>query len=401
MMNSLSHTILIVDDLADNLKLVAGYLQEHDFRLLMARSGEGCIQRAIHGDPDLILLDVLMPTMDGFETCQKLKADERLRHIPVIFMTALTELEDKIKGFAVGAVDYIVKPIREEELLARITTHLRIRDLTQNLEILVASRTEELTHSLERERYLAQELQQSLAKETELAQLRAQIIETISHEFRAPLTAINQSATLLGKYYDRLSKEKRQNNFARMTESVFMIDKLLRNILTVHQIDTKETLMVKTAVSYVHFCTTLQEHLQSEFPTTNHLLTFITAESEREINIDIHLVQQVLVELIGNAFKFSEPDNSVTVTITLQQTMLSIVVADKGIGVPIAAQLLIFDLFARATNVDARRGLGIGLYIAKRLTEKMNGRLSVESTDEKQGSTFTLQLPLTYSDIIS
>ena len=119
----------------------------------MARSGESCIERAIHGEPDLILLDVIMPGMDGFETCQKLKADERLQNIPVIIMTGLTEMEHKVKGFAAGAVDYVTKPIRREELLARITTHLRIRDLTQNLKRLVDSRTEALTRSLERERF--------------------------------------------------------------------------------------------------------------------------------------------------------------------------------------------------------------------------------------------------------
>jgi signal transduction histidine kinase/serine phosphatase RsbU (regulator of sigma subunit) len=128
------HLILIVDDNPSNLSLLSDYLEEQGFKTRIATNGEITLQRAQYIQPALILLDVMMPPgIDGFETCRRLKAEAQTRHIPVIFMTALTNIEDKVKGFEVGAVDYVTKPIQHEEVLARVTTHLRIQELTFTL----------------------------------------------------------------------------------------------------------------------------------------------------------------------------------------------------------------------------------------------------------------------------
>lgn len=127
-------TILIIDDSATNLALAVDYLEESGFVVLVAQDSESGFKQAKYADPQLILLDVLMPRVDGFETCRRLKADAATKDIPVIFMTALSNPEDKVKGFEVGAVDYITKPIQREELLARIINHLRIQALTQQLQ---------------------------------------------------------------------------------------------------------------------------------------------------------------------------------------------------------------------------------------------------------------------------
>jgi len=128
------YTLLIVDDNPANIGVLSDYLEEYGFTILIATKGEIALQRAQYVKPDLILLDVMMPGIDGFETCARLKTDDRTKNIPVIFMTALTNTEDKVKGFEVGGVDYITKPIQHEEVLARITTHLHIRDLTKELQ---------------------------------------------------------------------------------------------------------------------------------------------------------------------------------------------------------------------------------------------------------------------------
>ena len=127
-------TILIVDDNPTNLKVVGDDLKARGFRTAIASNGELALKRARHLRPDLILLDVMMPGIDGFETCRRLKADDTTREIPVIFMTALAQTEHKVQGFAVGGVDYITKPIQHEEVFAHITTHLQIRQLTQRLQ---------------------------------------------------------------------------------------------------------------------------------------------------------------------------------------------------------------------------------------------------------------------------
>lgn len=126
-------SILIVDDNPNNLAVMAGYLEDSGFRILVARDGEGALEKARYARPDLILLDVMMPGIDGFETCRRLKEADETGETPVIFMTALTDVADKVRGFDAGAVDYVTKPLHQAEVLARVTTHLRLRELTQRL----------------------------------------------------------------------------------------------------------------------------------------------------------------------------------------------------------------------------------------------------------------------------
>ena len=126
--------ILIVDDTPTNLEILVDFFANQGFEVFVAMDGESALDQISHARPDLILLDVMMPGIDGFETCRRLKANNETADIPVIFMTALTETVDKVKGFTVGAVDYVTKPIQHEEVLARVTTHLKLRRLQQHLE---------------------------------------------------------------------------------------------------------------------------------------------------------------------------------------------------------------------------------------------------------------------------
>ncbi len=133
-------TILIVDDITANLKVAVEHLKLYNFEVLTARTGEAGIERARLAQPDLILLDVQMPGIDGFETCRRLKADPQTSAIPVIFMTVLTNVEDKLKGFAAGGVDYVPKPFQVEELIARVNTHLTIYRLQRELQTEIRER---------------------------------------------------------------------------------------------------------------------------------------------------------------------------------------------------------------------------------------------------------------------
>jgi len=133
--NNPNGVILIIDDNIANIKSIENYLRHHNFETIIAKNGKTGLERARFAQPDLILLDVLMPQMDGFDVCYQLKSDKKVRDIPVLFMTILNEMSDKLKGFQAGAVDYVSKPIQEEELLARITTHIKLRQLQKRLEI--------------------------------------------------------------------------------------------------------------------------------------------------------------------------------------------------------------------------------------------------------------------------
>ena len=153
-------TILIVDDNPTNLGVLSDYLKNYGFEILTARSGEMALKRVEYAKPDLILLDVMMPGINGFETCQSLKLHENSRDIPVIFMTALADIEDKVKGFQAGGVDYITKPIQQEEVLARVTAHLQISKLTISLR----ERKDELQKSSEELNYLNEKMLQVTEK---------------------------------------------------------------------------------------------------------------------------------------------------------------------------------------------------------------------------------------------
>ncbi len=199
-----NYSILIVDDTPANLRVIVDFLEECRFNIRIARSGESALQRVAYDQPDIILLDVLMPGMDGFETCRRLKADQATRDIPVIFMTALTDPADKVKGFEVGAVDYVSKPLHQEEVLARISTHLSLRDLTrdlqeQNEQIATRSEVEKARLFLAVSEQRAQ-LRALAGKLTEIQEVeRSQLARELHDEMGQALTAISMNLNVIRK----------------------------------------------------------------------------------------------------------------------------------------------------------------------------------------------------------
>jgi two-component sensor histidine kinase len=147
-------TVLVVDDNPSNLSVISDFLAKSGFRVLFARDGESAIAKALHGMPDIILLDIMLPGIDGFEACRRLKAEERLKDIPVVFTTALSDTKDKVDGFSAGGIDYITKPFRYEEVLARVSTHLEIRKARRSL----AERNEMLSLEIEERKKAEAEL---------------------------------------------------------------------------------------------------------------------------------------------------------------------------------------------------------------------------------------------------
>jgi DNA-binding response OmpR family regulator len=171
--NGFQGTLLVIDDTSENLTVLRKCLTDHHYRVAVARNGKVALERVKRIRPDLILLDVLMPGMDGFEVCRQLKADETTRAIPVIFMTALATSEDKVKGFEAGAEDYVTKPLNYQEVVARVRTHVTLYKLQQNLR----SRNVELQAALERERMI-------------LEVLRVNLSAALPHELHTLLTGI-------------------------------------------------------------------------------------------------------------------------------------------------------------------------------------------------------------------
>ncbi|MEL6779724.1 MAG: response regulator, partial [Cyanobacteria bacterium J06597_16] len=188
-------TILIVDDMPTNVEVLAGALIKAGYQVAVALDGESAIAQIQYKSPALILLDVMMPGIDGFETCRRLKESPQTRAIPIIFMTALSETVNKSKGFSLGAVDYITKPFDAQEVLARVGTHLRLYQLTTQLEETVETRTAELTVALEK-------LKQSQSQliQTEKMSGLGQLVAGIAHEINNPVSFIHGNVKHTNNY---------------------------------------------------------------------------------------------------------------------------------------------------------------------------------------------------------
>jgi two-component system, NtrC family, sensor kinase len=197
--------ILVVDDTLANLQLLVGILTEHGYKVRPAKDGFQALSATQSASIDLILLDINMPQMDGYEVCTKLKSDPKTRDIPVIFISALNDVLDKVKAFAVGGVDYVTKPFQVEEVLARVETHLALQRLQNNLQSKnqeLAQTNQELANTLER----LQATQNELVQSEKMAAL-GQLISGIAHEINTPLGAIRSSVSNISKYLQEIFED--------------------------------------------------------------------------------------------------------------------------------------------------------------------------------------------------
>ncbi len=373
-------TILIVDDNPTNLSVMSDYLKTYGYRILVARDGESGIEKACYAKPDLILLDVMMPGIDGFETCRRLKNNPEVKDIAVVFMTALAETDNKIKAFKAGAVDYVTKPMQPAEVLARVSTHLQIRNLTLSLQTQAA----QLRHA-----NLA--LEEHSRRIQAANQAKSEFLANMSHEIRTPINSIITMGYLI--MGGPLPPETRkQIEIIRLSAATLM--NLINDILDFSKIEAGQLDLEQADFDLEH---TLQ--------TVGHILGVKAGEKRLKLTcqiepgVPIQLVgdsgrlAQILTNLGANAIKFTETGH-VTIACALEQqskedVLLHFAVSDTGIGIAADRMNLIFDAFKQADSSTTRKygGTGLGLSICQRLSALMGGRIWVESRLGK-GSTF-------------
>lgn len=375
--SSSPRTILVVDDVPANLGVLTAHLEAHGYYALVAQGGQECIERARFVVPDLILLDVMMPGMDGFETCRQLKADERTRDIPVIFMTALTDSVFKVAGFEAGAVDYVTKPLDGPEVLARIEVRLQVDQLQRELQ----AQNERLQREVEAREAIQQALQRSNSELEQLAYVA-------SHDMQEPLRMIASYLQLLAKRYQGRLDAEADEFIGYAVDGAKRMQALINDLLAYSRINTKAKPFGPTDLGAVAAAAIGQLRLAiEESNATVHVGEMPAVQG------DALQLTQLLQNLIGNAIKFRHgPSPKISIEARRPGNDWEVSVSDNGIGIAREYFERIFVLFQRLHGRTQYPGTGIGLAICKKIVERHGGRIWVESTPDI-GSVFHFTLP--------
>jgi two-component system sensor histidine kinase/response regulator len=358
--------VLIVDDTPANLQLLAGLLRERGYKPRPAPSGKLALQAAQAEPPDLVLLDINMPEMDGYEVCAKLKADDRLKDVPVIFISALTETLDKVKAFQAGGVDYVTKPFDAEEVGARVQTHLTLRRLQKDLQ----------------QRY--QELEA-------LQQLRDGLVHMIVHDLRSPLNSVMGYIDLL-RTDTTATLELRARFTNEAYDAAAEMAELISTLLDINRMEAREMPVDRQATD---LCAVAADALRSLGGlAVGRDVSQANPDGAVSSNCDAGLIRRVIGNLLGNALKFTPGSGAITVTVSRSNARPRIVVTDTGPGIPAEFLGKVFDKFSQAGagRATKRYSTGLGLAFCKLAVEAHGGAIGVTS-EVGAGSHFWFELP--------
>lgn len=359
-----SPTILIVDDIPENISTLFDFLDTNNFEVLVARDGMSALELIEYERPDLILLDVMMPGISGFETCKQLKANAKTQEIPIIFMTALSDTVDKVKGFELGAVDYVTKPIQQQEVLARINTHLTISNLQQQLK---AKNTELANKNAELE-----------TKNTELETKNAELdafSHTVAHDLKNPLGyLVSISDFLLDEYYQKLDPLGCQSLQHLSNSSHKMID-IINALLLLAGISKQPVKLTSLNMNDIVYrvqerLTTMLKQYQGEIITPKEWPTVIGYAA---------WVEEIWVNYLTNGLKYGGEPPRLEIGATKSGEMIRFWVRDNGPGLSPEAITKLFTPFTRLHKTKVEEGHGLGLSIVQRIVEKLGGEAGVES----------------------
>ncbi len=351
-------TILIVDDIVENMTVLHRFLTNAGFRVLIAQDGKSCIDTVEHARPDLVLLDIMMPVMNGFQVCEILKNQAHTKEIPIIFMTALADTSDKVNGFRLGAADYITKPFQQAEVLARINAHLNLYKLKRQLQ----KTNEELDA----------------------------FAHTVAHDLKNPLAAVSSLTDLLIREYQNTGQIS-----SRSADRMNLISRSVNKAFNI--IDALLLLAGVSRGKVVSF-----EPLEMKIVVDNALLRLHHLTQEAAIEVPQQWfssvgyapwVEEIWVNYLSNALKYG--GNPAHIQLGSEKvndgTMIKYWVKDNGAGIPDEEQNQLFTPFTRLQTgrID---GHGLGLSIVQQIAEKLHGDVGVES-QQGTGSLFYFTLP--------
>ncbi len=351
--------ILIADDIPANIDVLYKTLTAQGYEISIALNGEKALDFSPIFSPDLILLDIMMPGIDGFETCRRLKLNEKTQNIPIIFLTAKSDEEDVIKGFELGAVDYITKPFKQEEVLVRVQNQLMLR------------------------RYI-RELERSNQDLESFASI-------VSHDLRAPLRKIETLGNFLKEDYEDILDEQGKGFIDNMAAITGHLSKLIDSLLQYSHVSLESKILEKVDLNLI--AKEAINNLDAQIKETNGKISIGRLPI---IEGEPALLYQLLQNLIANALKFHLDEKPPVVEINSKAAKekgnWEIIIKDNGIGFDLKYAEKIFRPFERLVNRNEFEGSGIGLAHCRKIIDRHHGDISVESSPN-QGSVFKIILP--------
>ena len=361
--------VLIVDDIPLNLKILGEILKRQGYKIRPVPSGILALLVAEKEKPDLILLDIMMPDMDGYEVCRRLKENPNLKDIPVIFISALNETKDIVKALQAGAVDFITKPFQAEEVIARVSTHLQLYQQSKKL--------------------------QEQSKELKaLIATKDKFFSIIAHDLRGPLGGFLTLTELLTDESLEISQEQQKELTADLNHSAKNIFRLLENLLEWARMQQGQTNFQPKNINLLEL---VNESIKPLLDATRNkeLDILIAIPADQTVFADSNMMQSVIRNLISNAIKFTAKGGKVEISSGFTENRSTVVVVkDSGIGMDqvIKSNLFKINVNNSRSGTDGELSSGLGLHLCKEFVEKHNGEIWVES-EEHKGSSFFFTIP--------
>lgn len=353
--------ILIVDDVPKNIQVAASILQKEGYLMAFAQNGVVALNQTESIQFDLILLDIMMPEMDGFEVCKQLRRNPATKDIPIIFLTAKTDTESIVQGFQLGAMDYVTKPFNGAELLARVRTHLELNETHRQL--IEANATKDKFFSI------------------------------IAHDLKNPFNALIGLSRLLMNQFDRMDQESIKEMITLIHDSSNNTYQLLENLLDWSRMQTGKIKWQPTeiglgAIAYENVC------LLNPAAEKKEIRLLSEVHQDTTVYADPNMINMVIRNLLSNAVKFTPKGGEVKIYSQTKGDSEEIVIADTGIGIhqDDISKLFRIDQHVSTPGTEKESGTGLGLILCKEFVEKNGGEIRVES-EIGTGSCFYFSLP--------
>ncbi len=382
-MENVNSHILIVDDIGENLQVLGNILSREGFDTSFALSGKQALSIIEDTLPDLILLDVSMPVMDGFEVCSILKREEKTKSIPVIFLTAKTEIDNMVHGFSLGADDYVTKPFNTLELLARVRAHV---DLKKSKDIIL-EQNKKLNN-------LVEELSNNNVELNKLIASKDKFFSIIAHDLKGPVGNLSSFLSFMTEQYENISKEEFKKDLVILENASIKIRDLLENLLTWARSQKGD---IQYKPENFNISKLIQSNVQLfESSANNKKISIINTIPENLFGFfDYQMITTVMRNLVSNALKYTNDNGSITISANEDAGFIEIMIQDTGIGMNVTIVENLFKIDVKHFSTDGtggEKGTGLGLILCKEFIDKHSGKIWVESEIGK-GSKFKFTIP--------